>query len=83
MKQDHGIRGKDNARALWSGIGQIHGYTGEITASAHADGVLFEIEQEHAVDSYNYAFNCQALISWEQWDEMVAQIGAVRPEASE
>lgn len=66
-------------RAIWE-YGSTYGwYDGEVSIIAHERGALVSVEQEHAVDSYNSSFKSQALIPWDQWDQMVAVVASARP----
>lgn len=54
----------DGARRVWSALARGGWDAGdETTVTEHADGsLLIEVEQEHAVDSYNATFTCSMML---------------------
>jgi hypothetical protein len=65
-------------RAIFEFTGPIHN-GGTLTVTAHKDCVLFEVEQECAVDSYNDTFNCECLVPWDKVHEMIALLQGAAP----
>lgn len=57
-------------REMWSF--DAGGYEGEITVTAHGNGVFFEIEKEMAVGSYNEDFLCDCFVPLDKLDDLIA-----------
>ena len=72
-------------RAIWSYQSQGDPWNlgdGELTVAAYARAVMFSVEEEKAMDSYNRTFNCQCLVPWDKVDELIALLTAARREAT-
>jgi hypothetical protein len=54
-------------------------YDGEITVTVQPNGVLFSVEEECAVDSYNQLFNCSSLVPLSEIDALIALLNRARP----
>lgn len=46
-------------------------YDGEVSVSAHPKGVLIEVTEEKAVDSYNEEFTCSCLVPIAKVSELI------------
>lgn len=70
LKSNEDIRRGPDIRTQWECIGTDWEYGDSLSVTITETGVLFEIDQDHAVDSYNSNFTNQLMVPWDRIEEL-------------